>query len=605
MKRERSESPSLAVPDSMSDIKEKLVDPGQAFGFAVEKVNPMQPSFDLAVNVHEAIVNGNPADDMFIVIMCDMSGSMMPSNGTTKPRDSEVPSGAKALGMLLKKLPLLLEEKIPAHQRVNCKVAIAFFASTAGWAGYDVRTVRGQGSMADWETEPTDANENAKPYWTIENRRGTSQACLEEFTTIGTEAFTAMCAKASDAMLDLTSPGTTNFEAALTFAHQVLDMAIWGRHLDFCKTKRMSEKDLERQLAHSLARVTGHIIIATDGQPNGGMSYPKGLNELHERLNHRKMHVSKTIGSGTIGSSSHKSLNFVLLGDDTNALFTQEFGGPTSIIGYCSDSTDEQLERGFMGTFGALFDNHGPLIVEVVCDFRSRAEANGVNDTSSELCKITFNTDHFNECQYVCLGLLRGINYMATWAHTIPEWQVVNEDTGKTWRDQLTADEVWEDAILQVKCNVILRDGCSIELGKKSIGVMKHGSLPYWGTETKLKRCYNYNRSMQGFDVPIRPDRSLKRPDAVYKYVDSSLQAFHETAMRIADCGSLEESERVATAMRDASNAIGLSRVSLRMDAHRVRTREASQLSPMRDASAPHYCAAMLSQAPSSCCYDF
>ena len=128
----------------------------QGLGVAVERVHPGQPAVDLGILVDEAIVNGRARRSLRILLLCDCSGSML-------ARTAEGQSGARATGLFLKQLPQLLRDKVPSEQRHDCRVAIGFFASTAGWAGFDIRRERPQGStfglqqQDDAEEEPTPA----------------------------------------------------------------------------------------------------------------------------------------------------------------------------------------------------------------------------------------------------------------------------------------------------------------------------------------------------------------------------------------------------------------------------------------------------------------
>ena len=617
--RGRVASPPPTGRPCMADLKEKLVDPGQGFGVAVETVNPRQEYLDLAVNVLEQVVNGSNQTNMHILLMCDVSASMMPTERCKTPREASGESGAKALGAMLKKLPEMLESKVPEHQRVDCHVAIGFFASTAGWLGYDTYTPRPQGStrgqgVAATDEEPTPE----RPFWTIQNRHGMDPSCGVQFLSVESARFAELCSRAGDAVLDLPRDraGSTNYEAVLHFSDQAF-RCIRMRPVAVLDGPGPCELDeLE----------SCHLIIATDGQPAMGLRCPKDLKALCEDLNMRRTvnhaHPKPSLGLDAVvtppscdcrSSCSHVSVNWVLMGNDTNPGLAQEVGGTKTVIGYCADTSDAQLEAGFMGTFGALFDNQGTLTLEVRSDFRSRVELPG-SGASIDDAKMVLDTDLYDYTATYTLGLLRGNNYTARWRHTLPEWVVVYDedhqlDHGRQrelrdWRLSLSEEERWQDVVLFLRAALVLQDGCRIDLGTKALDVLPHTSSSYWGTHVFGGPTRQPNRGLARFDRPVRPDKSMKKPDAVFAYVEATENALDETARKVTNCATLEESATMAAVLREESDRVGLSRVSRRMELHRERSqREASGASRSstlsRESSTPHYCAALLSQTPS------
>ena len=562
----------------------KIQDPGQGFGVAVERVNPSQPSIDIALNVNEAVVNGDPAKNMTFLILCDVSGSMMPPNGT-KPREYDGDCGAKSMGCMIKDLPRLLESKIPASQLQNAVFAIGVFASTAGWIGYDVRTMRAQGSgLSEAASTPPigliDGEGNELPHYTIENRNGVSD-CKSRFKKFGTMAFDDMCQEIGDAILDFAFPGSTNFESAIHFGHQVL---------------RQYEIDT---FDFGFSNRNSHLIIATDGIPQVGMQFPRALRDLHEKISLNRFYGCRTNnGEGKdYNVFLRASINFVLMGNDTNPIWVQELCGANSVIGYCANSTPEQVEAGFMGAFGAILENHGSLIVKVSSDFRSKNEVLENPEASPSNAKVLFNCNQFNQITIHNLGVIRGSNYTTLFRHELPDWQMceLEEDS---WRSKLPTEEIWDDAVLQLHVTLVLGDGCAIDLGKKHVGVLPHDSSYYWGSETRTTIKNSMNRGGRGFCTPIKASSKMKIPDAVYAYVEATLCAFRDATFTIMQSTSLQDSIDIAQTLSTKTQAAGLTRVSDRLRLHCERSR--SQAGVSRETSVPHYCSAMLSQTPSS-----
>ena len=599
-RRDRVASPPLTVHTCMANLEKKLVDPGQGFGVAVETVNPRQEYLDLAVNVLEQVVNGSSQSDMRILLMCDVSASMMPTERGKTPREASGESGAKALGTMLKKLPEMLVSKIPARQRVDCRVAIGFFASTAGWLGYDTYTPRQQGSTHGQVVPgavPDELPTDERPFWTIHNQYGMGLTFGQPFLAVGSDRFAELCNRAGDAVLDLPRDraGSTNYEAVLHFADQAFQCNVTSEdHFPLDKLESC------------------HLIIATDGQPQMGLCYPKDLKALSEDLAMRRS-VRHALPGNCGTSCTHVSVNWILMGNDTNPELAQEVGGPKTVIGYCADTSDAQLEAGFMGTFGALFDNRGTLTVEVRSDFRSRAELPD-SGVSPDAAKMIFDTDLYDEKATYSLGLLRGNNYTARWRHALPEWVVVYDEDGeldaqqralRDWRLSLSEEERWKDAVLFLRAALVLEDGCRIDLGTKALDVLPHTSSSYWGTHVYGRQARAANRRhRRRFDRPVRPDTSMKKPDAVYAYVEATENALDETARKVTNCATLEDSATMAAVLREESERVGLPRVARWMELHRDRSqREASGASCSstlrRESSTPHYCAALLSQTPS------